>query len=123
MTDGLRIFDVPGGADDSDASPDAEQAVPRRPRWPGSLAGGVAILMVLTWATGLAVMMGGGFELGVGLSISAAILSVLAVLGGVVAVVGRWGRGWGVAAIVVGVLLNPVVLIYLLSWLGALGGL
>ncbi len=123
MTDGLRIFDVPADAESVDASLDAGQAPARRPRWPGSLAGGVAILMVLTWATGLAFMMGGGFELGVGLSISATILSVLAVLGGLVAVVGRWGRGWGVAAIVVGVLLNPVVLIYLLSWLGALGGL
>ena len=42
------------------------------------------------------------------------------VIAGVVAVIGRWGRGWGIAAIAVGILLNPVVLLYGLTWIGAL---
>ena len=123
MTDGLQIFDVPADADTDAAAASAEfeeHQAPRRPRWPGSLAGGLAILMVLTWAIALACSLAGMFELGVGLSISAILLSVLAVVAGVVTVIGRWGRGWGIAAIAVGILLNPVVLLYGLTWIGAL---
>lgn len=123
MSDGLRIFD--GDADagaggdqvvDDDHHSDEHQR--RRPRWPGAVAGGVAILMVLTWAVGLVSLTNGLFELGVGLSISAVLLSGLAVIGGAIAVIGNWGRGWAIAAIAVGVLLNPVVLTYLLGSVG-----
>lgn len=129
MSDGLQIF---GGADagagddgSADAGhPDDEQHVDqhpkRRPRWPGAFSGGVAILMVLTWAIGLVSLTNGLFELGVGLSISAVLLSGIAVVGGIVAVIGNWGRGWAIAAIAVGVLLNPVVLTYILGSVGVL---
>jgi hypothetical protein len=120
---GLEIFDVPADADaaSSPAADELEQyPPPRRPRWPGSLAGGLAILMVVTWGVALACSLAGMLELGVGLSYSAILLSGLAVLAGVVAVVGNWGRGWGIAAIVVGILLNPVVLLHGLTWIGAL---
>jgi hypothetical protein len=127
VSDGLQIF---GGA--ADAGPEGgdvgdaaevehhdEAHATRRPRWPGGLAGGIAILMVLTWAVGLIALSNGMFDVGVGLSISAVLLSGLAVMGGIVAVIGNWGRGWGIAAIGVGVLLNPVVLTYILGSLGA----
>jgi hypothetical protein len=130
---GLQIFDVLGATDPdapdsatladlnaSDAAELEECPPPRRPRWPGSLAGGIAILMVLTWGIALACSLAGMLELGVGLSYSAILLSAIAVLAGVVAVVGDWGRGWGIAAIAVGVLLNPVVLLNVLTWIGAL---
>ncbi|MFT4028266.1 MAG: hypothetical protein QM675_00185 [Protaetiibacter sp.] len=131
MSDGLQIFDVPADADavesaaESAGTADAPVAHAAsgdrsRPRWPGSLAGGIAILMVVTWAIALACSLAGLLELGVGLSISAILLSGIAVLAGIVAVAGNWGRGWGIAAIAVGVLLNPVVLLYGLGWIGAL---
>jgi hypothetical protein len=120
VTDGLQIFDVPADADAASA-PDADECPPpRRPRWPGALAGGLAILMVITWAIALACSLAGMLELGVGLSYSAILLSVMAVLAGLAALVGNWGRGWGIAAIAVGVLLNPVVLLHVLTWIGAL---
>ena len=118
---GLEIFDVRSDAAElivPELEPD--DVLARRPRWPGALAGGLAILMVITWAVALACSLAGLLELGVGLSYSAIGLSVLAVLAGIVAVVANWGRGWGIAAIAVGVLLNPVVLLYLLTWIGAL---
>ncbi|QEO08823.1 hypothetical protein [Protaetiibacter larvae] len=116
MSDGLQIFDASHEVDVAD-----EAAAPkRRPRWPGGLAGGLAILMVVTAAVAFALATSGRFELGLGLAISATLLSGLAVVAGLVAVIGRWGRGWGIAAIAVGVLLNPVVLLLGLSWLGAL---
>ncbi len=118
---GLEIFDVRSDAAELIVPElDADDALARRPRWPGALAGGLAILMVITWAVALACSLAGLLELGVGLSYSAIGLSVLAVLAGIVAVVANWGRGWGIAAIAVGVLLNPVVLLYLLTWIGAL---
>jgi hypothetical protein len=126
---GLEIFDVPADADgiavrrfdDARLLDDAGLDAPsRRPRWPGAVAGGIAILMVITWAVALACSLANLLELGVGLSYSAIMLSVMAVLAGIVAVVGNWGRGWGIAAIAVGVLLNPIVLLYALTWIGAL---
>ena len=126
MSDGLQIFggaaDAGAGGGDGGAAETEhheEAHAKRRPRWPGGLAGGIAILMVLTWAIGLVALTNGMFDVGVGLSISAVLLSGLAVLGGIVAVIGNWGRGWGIAAIAVGVLLNPVVLTYILGSLGA----
>ena len=122
MSDPLRIFDAPDEAY-VDAAPDrAEEVHPpkRRPRWPGGLAGGVAILMVLSWAIGLVALTNDMFELGFGLSVSAVLLSGIAVVGGAVALIGNWGRGWGIAAVAVGVLLNPVVLTYLLGLVGVL---
>lgn len=116
MSDGLQIFEPPEAVD---AAP-VEDRPRRRPRWPGALAGGIAILMVISWAAGLAFTIGEPFELGVGLTISAILLSVLAVVAGIIAVVGNWGRGWGAAAIAVGVLLNPVVVLLVLSWMGTL---
>jgi hypothetical protein len=118
---GLEIFDVRSDAAELIAPElEADDVLARRPRWPGALAGGLAILMVITWAVALACSLAGLLELGVGLSYSAIGLSVFAVLAGIVAVVANWGRGWGIAAIAVGVLLNPVVLLYLLTWIGAL---
>ena len=131
MSDGLQIFGGaadagPGNGDAGDTPDTADTAedhdeahAKRRPRWPGGLAGGIAILMVLTWALGLVALTNGMFEVGVGLSVSAVLLSALAVVGGLIAVIGNWGRGWGIAAIAVGVLLNPVVLTYILGTLGA----
>jgi hypothetical protein len=118
---GLEIFDVRSDAAELIVPElEADDVLARRPRWPGALAGGLAILMVITWAVALACSLAGLLELGVGLSYSAIGLSVFAVLAGIVAVVANWGRGWGIAAIAVGVLLNPVVLLYLLTWIGAL---
>ena len=116
---GLDIFDAQAELGDAPASEAVEVSL-RRPRWPGALAGALAILMVITWAVALACSLAGLLELGVGLSYSAIGLSVLAVLAGIVAVVANWGRGWGIAAVAVGVLLNPVVLLNVLTWIGAL---
>jgi hypothetical protein len=133
--DGLEIFDIPADADveapDAEASdanaldpnaPEAEALQRRssRPRWPGAISAALAILMVITWAVALACALGGMLDLGVGLSYSSILLSGIALLAGIVAVAGNWGRGWGSAAIAISVLLNPLVLLYVLGWIGAL---
>lgn len=115
MTDGLTIFDEADEVDDP-----APRTRQRRPRWPGPFAGGVAILMVFSWAAGLALLSSGLFELGMGLTASAILLSAIAVVTGLIAAIGNMGRGWGIAGAVVGVLLNPVLVLLVLSWLGAL---
>lgn len=123
----MRIFEVPAHADAAEpadapishAAPD-DAWPPRRPRWPGAVAAGIAILMVVTWAVALVCSLAGMFELGIGLSISAILLSAPAVVVGLVAIVTNRGRGWGLVGLLVGVLLNPVVLLYGLGWIGAL---
>jgi hypothetical protein len=121
VTDGLQIFDVLASADDAeDAAATGEAEPRRRPRWPGAVAAALAILMVVTWALALACSLAEMLELGVGLSISAMLLSVPAVVLGLVAVIANFGRGWGIVAVAVGILLNPVVLLYGLTWIGAL---
>lgn len=118
--EGLDVFDIRADAEGTELDAGALDDDPRRPRWPGGLAAAIALLMVMTWAVALACALGGLLELGVGLSYSAILLSGVALVAGIVAVAGNWGRGWGVVAIVVGVLLNPVVLLYALGWIGAL---
>ena len=134
MSDGLSIFGAAGDAEGAgapeaegaaasepaDTAPEPAPGPTRRPRWPGGVATGLAILMVLSWAGGLALLSAGLFELGVGLTGSAFLLSGLAIIAGIVAAIGNWGRGWGIAGAAIGVLLNPLLVLLLLSWLGAL---
>lgn len=121
MTDGLQIFDEAREVDPTlEGDPAHASAPKKRPRWPGGLAGGVAILMVFSWSAGLALLSASQFELGMGLTISAILLSAVAIVAGAVAAFGDFGRGWGIAAIAVGVLLNPVLVLLVLSWLGAM---
>lgn len=117
--EGLEIFELPDDPGEG-VTAFADEPERRRAQWPGGVATAIALLMVVTWAVALAFALADVLELAVGLSYSAILLSGIALVAGIVAVVGDWGRGWGVAAIVIGVLLNPVVLLYALSWIGAL---
>jgi hypothetical protein len=124
VTDGLQTGGVAASVDDAPASvpPAAADSggSPRRPRWPGALSAAIAVLMVVTWGVGLAVSTAGMLTPGVWLSVAANALTVPAVVLGLIAVITGRGRGWGVVGIAVGILLNPVVLLYGLTWIGAL---
>lgn len=100
-------------------APSAERRS-RSIRWPGVLSGTLAFLMVAAWVVALAVATAGPVEVGIMLSFVSMVLSVLAVVFGVIAVIGEWARGWGVTGIVVGALLNPLVLLYGLNGMGSL---
>jgi len=100
------------------ATPDA--APRRRGPWVGVLALTLAVVMVLVWALALSLASAAAPEPATWLAIAADVLSVVAVALGIVAVIVARGRAAGVVAIVVGILLNPVVLLHGLTWIGAL---
>lgn len=81
-------------------------------RWPGRAALAVAILTVVTVVIALVAVSLHQFGVATYTAWAAIGLSALAIIGGVVAAIGNWDRGAGIAGIIVGALANPLVLLY-----------
>jgi hypothetical protein len=104
------------------SGPDVEPTVGEEPEEPsrvpatlvGVLAFVSAVLMAALHVIGIVVASGSAYEAATVIAYAAIGFSVLAVAGGIAAVILRRGRGWGIAAIVIGVVANPVILLYLL---------
>ena len=86
----------------------------------GSLAVGVAVGAAVLQAVAIAVATGGEYLFATVLAYLAIAFSIVAIGGGIVAVVLNRGRRLGIVALVAGVLANPVVLLAILSALGGL---
>lgn len=101
---------------------DEPQTVRRRkpaPPWiPGVAAFLLAIGSAIVQAVGIAQASASHWELGAQLAWVAIALSVVAIIVGLVAVILNRGRRWGVAAMVLGVVANPLVLVALFRLLG-----
>lgn len=103
---------------------DAPPPAPDRPgllhRWPLLGAGALVLLVaeIVVHIVAIVVATNGDFVGGTILSFVSVALSVLAVGVGVVAALLRSGRRWGIFAALVAVLANPLVLLYLLRFLG-----
>jgi hypothetical protein len=94
-----------------DAAP--PPAPPRPPSHaPGRIALAAAVLMIAAVAVALAIDAPGRYLEATVLAVAADALSVVALVTGIVAVVARRGRGAGIAAVVIAVLGNPLVLLY-----------
>jgi hypothetical protein len=108
----------PGG----EAEPPEIEGVASRVRtpWIGIIALALALVTAVAHGVAVAVASGGELQAATALAVVAISLSVLAVVGGLVALVAGFGRRAGLAAIVVGVLANPVVLLALLGWVQAI---
>jgi hypothetical protein len=81
----------------------------------------LAIVTIVVMAVGLATSLRGEFEAGTTLAYVATGMSIVAVLGGLSAVLMGRGRGWGVVAIVLGLIANPLLLTKVLGWASGLG--
>ena len=91
-----------------------------RPRWPGILSLAFAVLTIAGLVTGI-VLATGDLYLAATYTAWAAIgSSALAVIAATVAIVGRFGRGWAVAGLILGILANPFVLTRALDLIGGL---
>jgi hypothetical protein len=92
-----------------------------RRRWyrpiPGILAFGFALATAVLLVVAIVLATDADFETSTTLSWAAMIASTVAVLGGITAIVLKAGRGWGIAAVVVGILTNPYLLLQGLSLL------
>ncbi len=96
------------------------EALPRVVRWPGRAALAAGILTVVAFVVGMLAVPLDQFAIATVAAWAAIGLSALAVVGGIVATIGNWDRGAAIAAIIVGVIANPLVLLY---GLGAVAGL
>jgi len=104
-----------------DPAPEQIAATPHaRPRWPGILSFVLALLTVAGVATGIALATSDLYLLATYAAWGAIGASILAVLLGIVAAIGRFGRGWAVAGVALGVIANPVLLTTALDRIGGL---
>jgi hypothetical protein len=98
----------------------AAPAEPSRPSWPGILSFVLAVLTLAGLVTGLVLVVQDRYEAATltawvttGVGVTAAALAI-------VAWIGRWGRGWAVAGLVLAVIANPPVLTWALATIGGL---
>lgn len=103
-----------------EAAPEAEAPTPRVWRWPGRLALVLAVLTPPLVAAGIVVATLDEFLLAWWIGFAAIAVSLLAVSFGIVAVAGGWARGAGIAGILLGVVANPLVLVWGLDLLEGL---
>ena len=101
----------------TEPAPIAPRVLPLR--LPGVVALGVAALGAAVEIVAIAIGSAGQWPLATGLAWAAIVLTVVAVALGIVAVVRTRGRAWGVGAIVLAVVANPLVQIGVLRALGA----
>jgi hypothetical protein len=84
-------------------------------RWPGIVSGVLALAMLASTAAGIQLASRNELLLASYAAYAAIAFSVAALVFGVIAIAKRWGRGAGIAGVVVAVLGNPLVLLYGLS--------
>ncbi|MCU1550007.1 MAG: hypothetical protein JWR36_567 [Glaciihabitans sp.] len=87
----------------------------------GIVAFSAAIVTVFVVAIGVFTAESGKYASATGLAYFAIAASVVAVIGGLLALLLGRGRGWGVAAILIGGLASPLVLTRLLGMFSGLG--
>jgi hypothetical protein len=112
--------EAPGESTDTetDAEASIEPAHERRRRWPGFWSAGVAAGMVVVTIVAVTLASQGEAVYALTLTASALALAGIAIVLGIVSIVGRYARPWGIAGLAVGVLVNPLVLLYGLSAMG-----
>jgi hypothetical protein len=86
----------------------------------GVLALAFAVLTAAALAAGVVLATAGDYRLATVIAYGAIGLSVLAVIGGVLAAILGWGRRWGVIAVIVGIVADPLVLLVVLRFVGGL---
>jgi hypothetical protein len=123
--DGIKVVPMyiePQPDDEPEQPPAPTPPLVRRAPRPllGIVALAFAVVCALLTVAGVTVATSGVFPVATLLAYAAIALSVLAVLGGLAAMITRRGRFWGVAAILIGLVGNPVLLLSLLKLVSAL---
>jgi hypothetical protein len=103
-------------ADDTSPDPIAHR---RQRRWPGIWSFWVAIAMVIVTGVAIGLAARGEAVTALTLTISALGLSGIAFVLGLVAIIGKFSRMWGLIGAGIALVINPVALLYGLSALGA----
>jgi hypothetical protein len=104
--------------DTGDVSPDPISHQRRR-RWPGLWSFWIAIGMVIVTGVAIGLAATGDAVAALTLTISALGLSGIAFVLGLIAIIGKFSRMWGIIGAGIALVINPVALLYGLSALGA----
>lgn len=115
---GYDEVDVETAPDEPVEQPSRRERRPSRSSILGQLALCVALATIGVHIAAVIVASSGAFAAGTVLAWIAIAASILAVLSGLVAIIGRFGRGWGISAVVLGVLANPFLLVNILNFVG-----
>lgn len=99
--------------------PEPSDAPRRTTNLVGSLALIAALAAAVVTGVGVGVASSGAYDAGTVLAWVAIVVSIAAVLGGLVAAVAGWGRRLGIAAVILGTLANPWLLATVLGALVA----
>jgi len=92
----------------------------RRPRrWPGIWSFWIAIGMVIVTGVAIGLAAAGDAVTALTLTISALGLCGIAIVLGLVAIIWKWSRMWGIIGAGIALVINPLALLYGLSALGA----
>ena len=94
--------------------------VDARPAWPGVLSFALALASAVAVGVGIALATSDLYLAATYTAWGAIGASGIAVVLGIVALVGRLGSGWAVAGVVLGVIANPLVLTTALDLIGGL---
>lgn len=114
-------MDQPIAVLDAVATETAPPAAARsRPRWPGILSLLLGLLTVAGLATGIVLATSDLYLVATYTAWAAVGFGALAAVVGMVALIGRFGRGAAVAGLVLGVVANPLVLTPALDAIGGL---
>ena len=98
----------------------SEPVAHRRPRrWPGIWSFWIAIAMVIVTGVAIGLAAAGEAVIALTLTISALGLSGIAFVLGLIAIIGKFSRMWGIIGAGIALVVNPVALLYGLSALGA----
>ena len=97
-----------------------EEPRPERPRTPlvGALALAASVLAVLVDAAAIVIATNGTYATATALAFLAIALSTVGIVGGIVAIIMRRGRLWGIIAAALGLIANPFFLLVGLEFLG-----
>ncbi|MGV8883739.1 MAG: hypothetical protein ACOH19_16445 [Rhodoglobus sp.] len=115
---GYDEVDVPAEPEEPAEAPEpVEERVAR-----SSILGQIALCFALATAAAhvIAVVLAasGSFVAGTVFAWIAVWVSAATILGSLVAIVGRFGRGWAIAALILGLFANPLLLLNVLNFLG-----
>lgn len=115
------IEDEPEPPGEEPAEEVVDEPAPRpRTRLLGVVAAALALVTIGVHIAAIVVASGGDFATGTLLGYLAIGASALAVVAGLVAAILGRGRAWGIAAVVVAVVANPLVLLAVLRFLSGL---
>lgn len=115
---GYDEVDVPAEPEEPAEVPEPAEERVARSSVLGQIALCLALATVAAHVIAMVLAVSGSFVPGTVFAWIAVVASIVTVLTSLVAIVARFGRGWAIAALILGVFANPLLLLNMLNFLG-----